>query len=257
MFEGNLDTRPGYPAYRVQFARNSVQMPYDDFEVRRVTKEVSSPIVMQTSDDGQYAAMLDVTSRNVIAFCRKHDLGYRSFKGIKCGHWQWHACFNRLYMFDELIAAGHQDWVVYLDADAYVADMEFPIRQYLDEKKGHAGIVVHSNFKPEPWDVNNGVMFLNLATPVARAVVKEWIKRHSEIFNEPKYLSRERPYNFGDQRLLQHIFRDRPDWFAEFHVESQSLINSMHATFIKHHLRAITPDFDSRLVKIRQDLESI
>src|SRR5581483_5217571 len=164
------------------------------FDTDRATKGASSPIVMQTSDSGQYAAMLDATSQNVMTFCRRHDLEYRSFKGIKSGRWQWHSCFNRLYMFDELIAAGHRDWVMYLDADAYVADMEFPIHRYLDEKKLRAGVVVHSNFKPEPWDINNGVMFLNLAMPVARAVVKEWIKRHSEIFEEPEYLSQERPY---------------------------------------------------------------
>ncbi|NOS54531.1 hypothetical protein, partial [Acinetobacter baumannii] len=117
-------------------------MSHHDLEVRATTP---GPIVMQTSDDGQYAPMLDATSRNVIAFCRKHDLGYQAFKGIKKGHWQWHSCFNRLYMFDELIAAGHRDWVMYLDADAYVADMAFPIRQYLSDKRDRAGVVVHSN----------------------------------------------------------------------------------------------------------------
>lgn len=217
----------------------------------------SEPIIIQSSDDGQYAAMLDVTSRNVTAFCRKHNLDYRSFKGLKTGHRQWHSCFNRLYMLDELIAEGHESWVIHLDADAYIVDMDFPVRHYLDTRKDKAGIIVHSGATPEFWDVNDGVLFLNLGRPVARAVVKEWIRRHQEIFDEAEYLSPERPHYFGDQRLLQNIFRDDPAWFAEFYVETQDLMNSMHASFIRHHIRAITPDFDCRLAKIRLHVEEI
>jgi hypothetical protein len=213
--------------------------------------------LIQTADPFVYAEMLEVTSPNVAAFCKRHDLEYRIFRGLKRGHWDWHCCFNRLYMFEELIAEGHDGWVIYLDADAFIMDLDFPIGKYLDSKGHHAGVLVHSGATPAYWDVNNGVMFLNLGNPVAKLMVRDWIGRHEEIFHESEYLSRERPFYFGDQRLLQHILRDNPAWFDAFHIETQALMNSMHASFIRHHIRSITPDFDRRLAIMRQDVDDV
>jgi hypothetical protein len=213
--------------------------------------------LIQSSDADVYAHMLDVTAENIGAFCRRHNLAYRSFRGLKRGHWQWHSCFNRIYIFEELIAEGHDGWVLYLDADAFVVDMDFPIGEYLDARNEYAGIVVHAGATPAYWDINNGVMFLNLKTEVAKLIVRDWSRRHQEILEEPEYLSRERPTYFGDQRLLQHVLRDNPLWFDSLLVESQEIMNSMHATFIRHHLRAFTPDFGLRLAAIREEVDDI
>jgi hypothetical protein len=213
--------------------------------------------LIRTSDHTVYAEMLDITSPNIAAFCQRHDLQYRVFKGLKRGHWDWHSCFNRLYMFEELIAEGHDGWVIYLDADAFVVDLDFPIGKYLDSKSDHAGVLVHSGATPAYWDVNNGVMFLNLGNPVAKLIVRDWIDRHEKIFNETEYLSRDRPSYFGDQRLLQHTLRDNPQWFDALHIETQDLMNSMHASFIRHHIRGLTPDFDRRLAMVRQDVDDV
>jgi hypothetical protein len=215
------------------------------------------PFLIQTSDKSVYAEMLDVTSRNISTFCRRHDLCYRVFKGLKCGQWDWHSCFNRIYMFDELIAEGHDGWVIYIDADAFIVDLNFPIRQYLDSKSDRAGIVVHSSATPAHWDINDGVMFLNLRIPTAKLIVRDWIRRHEEIFEETEYLSPDRPTYFGDQRLLQHVLRENPNWFDTLHVETQDLMNSMHASFIRHHIREFTSDFSCRLSKIRQDVDNV
>ena len=213
--------------------------------------------LIQTSDDIVYARMLEVTSPNIAAFCERHDLQYRVFRGLKRGHWDWHGCFNRLYMFEELIDEGHDGWVIYLDADAFIVDLDFPIREYLDSKGDRAGVLVHSGATPAYWDVNNGVMFLNFGNPVAKLIVRDWIDRHEAIFDEPEYLSRERPFYFGDQRLLQHILRDNPAWFDALHIETQKLMNSMHASFIRHHIRSMTPDFDRRLARMQRDVDEV
>jgi hypothetical protein len=213
--------------------------------------------VIQSSDADVYARMLDVTAENIGAFCRHHNLVHRSFRGLKRGHWQWHSCFNRIYIFEELIAEGHDGWVLYLDADAFVVDIDFPIAEYLEARNEYAGIVVHAGATPAYWDINNGVMFLNLKTEVAKLIVRDWSRRHQEILEEPEYLSRERPTYFGDQRLLQHVLRDNPLWFDQLLVETQKIMNSMHATFIRHHLRAFTPDFGMRLDAIRKDVDDV
>jgi len=176
---------------------------------------------------------------------------------LKRGLWDWHSCFNRLYILGELIAEGHRGWVIYLDADAYIVDLDFPIADYLDSNSDYAGVLVPSGATPAYWDINNGVMLLNLGHPVSGLIVKDWVRRHEDILEEPEYLSAERPHYFGDQRILQHVLRDNPAWFDALRIETQDLMNSMHATFIKHHIRAMTPDFDHRLAMIRQDVANV
>jgi hypothetical protein len=50
-----------------------------------------------------------------------------------------------------------------------------------------------------------------------------------------------------DQGILNEILIANPDWKSVLHYESQSLLNSMHASFLRHHLRAQTPDFEQRI----------
>jgi hypothetical protein len=214
-------------------------------------------IVIRTSDVNVHAQLLDATRPNVAEFCRRHELELREFRGLKRGLWDWHSTFNRLYMFEELIAEGHRGWVIYLDADAFIEDLNFSIADYLNSNSERAGIVVHSGATPAYWDINSGVMLLNLGHPVACLIVRDWIQRHEDILQESEYLSAERPFYFGDQRILQHVLRDNPVWFDALRVETQDLMNSMHATFIKHHIRAMTPDFDRRLAMIRQDVDTV
>ncbi len=218
---------------------------------------VVKSVLMQTSDETRYAKMLDVTSANTKVFCNRHGLEHRIFRGLKRGRWNWHSTFNRLYMFEELITEGHDGWAIYLDADAFIVDLDFPIKEYLESKDTSAGIVIHSGATPAYWDINSGVMFLNLRNPIARAIVKDWIRRHEEIVEETQYISPQRPPYFGDQRLIQHALRDNQAWFDALHVESQDLMNSMHASFIRHHIRAITPDFDRRLAALQLEVNEV
>ncbi len=212
---------------------------------------------MQTSDETRYAKMLDVTSANTKAFCNRHSLEHRIFRGLKRGRWNWHSTFNRLYMFEELITEGYDSWAIYLDADAFIVNLDFAIKEYLESKDTSAGIVVHSGATPAYWDINSGVMFLNLRNPIARAIVKDWIRRHEEIVEETQYISPQRPPDFGDQRLIQHALRDNQAWFDALHVESQDLMNSTHASFIRHHIRAITSDFDRRLAAVQREVNEV
>jgi hypothetical protein len=214
-------------------------------------------ILIQTSDNHAYSDMLDVTSRNTKAYCDRHGLAHRTFKGLKRGRWTWHATFNRIYMFKELLDEGYDGWAIYLDADAYIIDFDFPILSYLASRQESAGIVVHSGATASYWDINSGVICFNLQHPVAKRIINDWIRRHEEIFQAPEYCSEQRPFYFGDQRLIQQIFLDNPDWFAAMYLESQTVMNSMHATFIRHHLRAMTPDFEQRLAVIQQAVEAL
>jgi hypothetical protein len=99
---------------------------------------------------------------------------------------------------------------------------------------------------------------LDLGHPVAKLIVKDWIARHEAIFERPEFLSQQWPIDFGaDQPLIQQMLNENPAWFAELEIQSQHVMNSMHATFIKHHLRAVTTQLSLRLAAIRQETDEV
>src|SRR5581483_1259201 len=118
-------------------------------------------VLLQTSDAACYASMLAITSRTTREFCRRHELEYRQFVGVKSGSFPWHSTYNRIHMMTELRNELHQGWVLYLDADAYVYDLDFAILDYLRENDRFAAIAVRANSEAEYWDINAGVLFLN------------------------------------------------------------------------------------------------
>jgi hypothetical protein len=214
-------------------------------------------VLFQSCDGPGFAAVLDATARANREFCRRHDVEYRRFMGLKRGLWPWHACFNRLYMLKELIDEGHAGWALHIDGDAYVCELNFPIRDYLAGIAHKAGVAVLSGATDAYWDINNGVLFFNLGHPTAIAMVNEWISRHEKIFPDPQFLSRQWPVNFDDQHQMQMMLLEHREWYDDLHIESNSVMNSMHASFIRHHLRVVTPDFQKRVQSIQREVEEV
>jgi hypothetical protein len=213
-------------------------------------------VLFQSCDGPGFSPVLDATARANKEFCRRHDVAYRSFMGLKRGLWPWHACFNRLYMLKELIDEGHDGWALHLDGDAYVCDLNFPIKDYLGGIAHKAGVAILSGATDAYWDINSGVLFFNLGHPTAIAMVSEWINRHEKIFSDPQFLSRQWD-GFDDQRQIHLVLQEHREWFEDLHIESQSVMNSMHASFIRHHLRAMTPDFSKRIESIQREVEEV
>jgi hypothetical protein len=86
---------------------------------------------IQTCDPFNYRDMLGATSRNVTEYCRRHGHEYQAFIGIRRGVHAWHATFNRIPMLEDMVARGDCGWIVYLDADAYIEDLDFDLATYL------------------------------------------------------------------------------------------------------------------------------
>ena len=216
--------------------------------------------VLQTCDNSKYLPIFEATSQAAREFCRRHGLLYRSFIGIKRGLWSWHSTFNRLYMIKELIDEGYTGWILYLDADAYVYDLDFAIASYLATHAQRAGIFVRVSGVAPYWDVNAGVFFLNAGHALTRRLVDSWIAGHEQSFRRPEFLLDEAPdldLHIDDQGILNEMLIANPDWQYSLHYESLALMNSMHASFLRHHLRAMTPDLAQRIRSIRQEVDEV
>jgi hypothetical protein len=217
-------------------------------------------ILIQTSDAVEYAAILAATSRTVLEFCRRHDLEYRNFTGIKCGYLPWHSTYNRIVMMKELLEEGHLGWVLYLDADAYVCNLDFPVADYLEENDRFAMVAVRINSTAEYWDINAGVIFMNLGHPLGRRIVAELVERLAAATRAPQFIENQWPDTdlwLDDQSLLHTTLIENPDWQAFVRYESQTFMNSLHASFIRHHLRAMTPDLADRLRSIEAEVDLV
>ncbi len=209
-------------------------------------------IVLQTADAEHYAPMLAITATNVREYCRRHGLGYESFVGVKRGFHPWQASFNRIPMLVELIERGFAGWALYLDADAYIQDLDFDLAAYLADKGDRAAIFAMSGVSDAHWDINDGVALINLGHPLGRAMVYQWaagFAAHSDDFlrEADEWIG---PGN--DQDLLHRILQRDPAIAGAVLVEKMSFLNGPHASFIRQQLRTMSDSFDERLEAVAQ-----
>ena len=226
-------------------------------EAARTRRSDDDIVVLQTSDADRYAPMLAITSANVREYCRRHGLGYESFLGIKRGFHPWQATFNRIPMLVELAERGFTGWALYLDADAYIEDLDFDLAAYLADKRDRAAILADSGVTGQPWDVNAGVMLVNFGHPQGRALVDAWaaaFARHSD----DDLRTGEAWFGAGnDQDLLHKILEHDRAIAAAVLIEPPAFINGPQSTFIRQQLTARYPRFGERMRVLREAVADI
>ncbi|MGC1303049.1 MAG: HAD-IIIC family phosphatase [Caulobacteraceae bacterium] len=232
---------------------------------KALSRPSHEPVLIQTADPVVYREMLDATSRTVIAYCQRHNLKCESYVGIKRGVWPWHATYNRIFILKELMDRGFRGWAVYLDADAYIVDQSFDLRQYLADKDDIALIAAlalgHANPSTPgngPHKINAGVFLLNLGHPVGRALVAEWHRRYLDI---PEYIVRQADtFDVGmdsDQALLCDMLAENQHYLSALRHENWGLLNGPSASFIRQQLRAMHASMEERLAAITTAVEVI
>jgi hypothetical protein len=103
-------------------------------------------------------------SQTVRRYCTNRGFGYEAYIGIKSGYFPWHATYNRIFLFKELWDRKFRGWAIYIDADAVIANQDFDLRAFLQDKSEFAAVLTHTG-AAQWWDVNIGVMMLNFAHP--------------------------------------------------------------------------------------------
>ena len=213
-------------------------------------------VLLQTAYGDAYIDLLTVSARSMRAYCKRHDLRYEAYIGIKRGYFPWHAAFNRIYLLDELIEQGRYDWAVYIDVDAYIADPTFDLKRYLKGKARYAAVLTPSGCTKLRWDVNDGVVMLNLRHPVSRQLTSTWRAAH-EAIPDATLRTQTSWSNPDDQEMLQAFLRDDPISASQIHFAPRKLFNSVGARVIRQLVRAHLPDPGSRLRALRARVDDV
>ncbi len=102
-----------------------------------------------------------------------------------------------------------------------------------------------------PYNINAGVLLVNLGHPIGRALVTEWHQRYLDV---PEYIVRQaEQFETGmpsDQELLIRLLAETPQFLRHLHHSDRDIINSSWAQFIRQELRAMHSSFAERLSAI-------
>jgi hypothetical protein len=214
-------------------------------------------LLLQTSDPHVYFDMLCLSARTTREYCRRHGLAYQAFIGVKRGFHPWQATFNRIPLLHELAEAGFAGWVLYMDADAYVADLGFDLRGYLSDKAGYAAILTPITPGVPWWDVNAGVALFNLASAEGRWLIGEWHAAFMAVGDDDLRADAGWQLVRNDQDMLHDILRANEWLRPQVFLQSTELINSDSAKFVRQVLRARADGLASRMRIVQQETERI
>ncbi len=214
-------------------------------------------LLLQTSDPHVYFDMLCLSARTNREYCRRHGIAYQAFIGMKRGFHAWQATFNRIPLLHELAAAGFAGWVLYLDADAYVADLDFDLRAYLADKAAYAAILTPIAPGAAWWDINAGVALFNLASAEGRLLVGHWHDAFMAISEATLRAAGWWELVRNDQDLLQDILRADAALRPHVFLQGTELINADRARFIRQVLRVQADGLAARMRIVQQDTDRI
>jgi len=212
---------------------------------------MSDVLFIQTADPFRYREMLSVTSKSVTHYCHKHDCKYESYVGIRRGVHSWHAIFNRIPILADLVAREYRGWVVYLDADAYIFDMNFDLKAYLAENAEAAGVMACIPGATPHWAINSGVFMLNLGSEHGRTIIERWSAKLAELSDERLAGMDVWDDGCSDQSMLYEVLDEDAALRDAVHFESNELINGNYARFIRQILRAYYPSLEARIEALR------
>lgn len=214
-------------------------------------------VFLQTADPFRYKRMLDATARTVTEYCRRNGFLYESYVGIKRGHFPWHATFNRMFQFRELLDRKFSGWAIYLDADAYINDLEFDLESYLASHNKRAGIMTTIPGAPLPWCINAGVVLLNLGEGTGQEIALRWLDKYLAI-NDAR-LRQMSVWDDGesDQSMLFEVLQENANLRDAVFFDDGATVNSDQAVFIRQLLRSLSPDIDSRTAALEATADRI
>jgi hypothetical protein len=207
--------------------------------------------VIQSSDPDIYIELLKLTGRTVAEYCQRHRIGHETYIGIKRGYFPWHAAFNRIFIFRELIERGLSGWALYLDADAYIVDFNFDVVSFLATKNDYMAIMTHGAIDEYNWDVNTGIIFLNLNHPLTSPLIQAWLSSYLSIDDASLRGMENWKIGGADQWHLQEVLKRDATFCSQIFYADKELINAPYSSFIRQHLREETPNFSERVSRIR------
>lgn len=221
--------------------------------------EGDRPLLLQTADPEVYRGFLALTGHVNQVFCAAQGVGYEAHVGIARGRHPWQATFNRIPLLKARLDAGFRGWLLYLDADAYVADLGFDLQGFL-AKRAHRSILGALGHNKALSDINAGVVFFNFAHPDTAFILEEWHRLFLAEVSDEMLVAGVQPWSFGpnDQDLLQRVLAENlVRLWPGIGIEERSVFNAPEARFIRQILRRDAPTLEERMARARRDITRI
>ena len=211
--------------------------------------------VIQTSDDRRYLPMLQATEPLNRLYCQRHGFDFQPYVGMVRGCAPVHAAYNRIYLLHQRVLAGDTGWVLYMDADAWVRDMDFDVLGYLAQHPEHDFIAAEASaLVPQVWAINNGVFFINLGSVAGQRIVHTWKQLADALVPAAYWADPEAtwaPPEYDDQNLCYRTLAGDNYVLSRVKKESAGVFN-YDGQFIAQCLRADFPTFEERLAAVQQ-----
>jgi hypothetical protein len=221
--------------------------------------EGDRPLLLQTADPEVYRGFLALTGYVNQAFCAAQAIGYEAHIGIERGQHPWQATFNRIPLLKARLDAGFRGWLLYLDADAYVADLSFDLHGFL-ASRAHRSIIGALGHNKALSDINAGVVFFNFAHPDTGFILEEWHRLFLAEISEEMLATGAEGWSFApnDQDLLQRLLAENlVRLWPGIGIEERSVFNAPEARFIRQILRRDAPSLAERMARARRDITRI
>jgi hypothetical protein len=170
-------------------------------------------LILQTSDADNYIPIIQESSNPNKKYAKKIGAKYEKYLGIKRGCYPHHATYNRIHLLKELVDNNYKGWILYLDADALIADHQIDLRKYLIElqNKGksvnfHSAVPI--DVKINHWDINAGVFAINLDTDFSKRLINCWYQFYEVSYTDQHYIDATQWDSIlNDQTSLHNILR--------------------------------------------------
>lgn len=214
-------------------------------------------VLLQSADPVAYAEMLDQSAIANKAYAARHGFGYSLYLGIRRGYFPWHACFNRILILKEMIASGYQGWVFYLDADAYVYDLDFDLRAFLDTAAGTSMVMRPGGESGLVWDINDGAFLIDLSNPAAQRIIDLWHTNFMATTDDELKVAEEWEAVPSDQPRLQRILAENADLAASLKIVDPQFFNDYQSTFLRQAFRGHGFSIEERIAMIKKDVDVI
>jgi hypothetical protein len=210
--------------------------------------------IIQTADPFRYREMLEATARTCVEYARRHGHSYEAYIGIKRGSQSLHAAFNRMFLLRELHDSGYRGWALYMDADAYVWDLDFDLDAYLADKADCSAVMATIDLQPIPWSINSGVLLFNMTHPLCRPLLDEWMAQLTAVDDE-RFESISSVWDdLNDQGMLWTTLDQNPALRERVFFEQSIKLNHKDGHFIRQFLGAFEADIVRRTAMVQWEV---
>jgi len=147
----------------------------------------------------------------------------------------------------EILNSGFDGWVGYVDADAFIVNLNFDIFSYLNPKSDKSIIIPRSRVNDDLyWEINDGIFFINFSNQTSAKIVKNWYEEFMAISDRDLERCEDWVGIENDQDLLQKVLMNNPEFAA--YVEHDNVnIYGADSKFIRQILRVDAPTYQQRL----------